>query len=125
MKKVLATLLLLLTVSAISFGQGRGPRSSNPEESARNTVSRLDQELKLSPAQKDSVYAISLASAKARQELFQQGQNGDREQTMTRMRELRQKTDERILSVLTADQQKAYQKMTADRPSGGPRRNGP
>jgi len=110
----------------LSFAQQRG--RSTPEESAKRTSERLAEELKLSAAQKDSVYAYSLAQSKAMQQAFQNNGNGDRQQMGEKMRELRTQTDKKILSVLDDNQKKAYTKLTEERANrmrqGGGRRGG-
>lgn len=103
----------VLMMVGLSFAQQRG--GSTPEESAKRMSERLEKELKLSTAQKDSVYAYSLAQSKAMREAFQNNRNGDRAQMGEKMRGLRKQTDEKILSVLDANQKKAYAKLIEDR----------
>ncbi len=106
---------MLLGVASFSIAQQPGRGFSNPEESAKRTAERLEKELKLTAAQKDSVYAYSLAQSKAMQQAFQGNKDGDREQLGKKMRELRTQTDEKILSVLDSDQKKAYNKLIEGR----------
>lgn len=117
---------MLLVVAGLSFAQQR--TRSTPEESAKRTSERLAEELKLSAAQKDSVYAYSLAQSKAMQQAFQNNRDGDRQQMGEKMRELRTQTDKKILSVLDDNQKKAYTKLTEERANrmrqGGGRRGG-
>lgn len=112
----------------LSFGQQRGRGFDNPEENAKQTSERLEKELGLSAAQKDSVYAYTLEQGKVMREAFQNNQGGDRQQVMDKMRELRAQTDKKILSVLDADQKKAYEKLVEERANrmrqGGSRRGG-
>ncbi len=118
--------VVLLLVAGLSVAQQRGGRGfGNPEENAKQTAERLEKELKLSPAQKDSVYAYSLEQGKAMRQAFERG-GEDRQQVMGKMRELRTQTDQKILAVLDATQKKAYEKIVEERASrmrqgGGPR----
>ena len=119
----------LLLAVGLSFAQQRGRGFSNPEENAKRTSERLEKELVLSAAQKDSVYAYSLEQSKAMQQVFQGNENGDRRQVMSKMRELRKQTDKKILSVLDDNQKKAYEKLVEERATrmrqgGGRRGNG-
>ncbi len=116
----------LLMMVGLSFAQQRG--RSTPEESAKRASERLEKELKLSAAQKDSVYAYSLAQSKAMQQAFQNNRDGDRQQMGEKMRELRTQTDTKILSILDNNQKKAYTKLIEERANrmrqGGGRRSG-
>jgi len=85
MKKSLLLMSMLLVVAGLSFAQQR--TRSTPEESAKRTSERLAEELKLSAAQKDSVYAYSLAQSTAMQQAFQNNRDGDRQQMGEKMRE--------------------------------------
>lgn len=118
----------LLVIVGFSFAQQRGRGFGTPEENAKRTTERLEKELKLSAAQKDSVYTYSLEQAKTMQQAFQNNQNGDRREMMDKMRELRQQTDKKILSVLDDSQKTAYEKIVQERASrmrqGGGRRGG-
>lgn len=88
----------------------------------------MEKELKLTEVQKDSVYAYTLAQGEAMQQAFQNNQRGDRQQLMGKMRELREQTDNKILSILDDRQKKGYEKVVAERASrmqqGGGRRGG-
>lgn len=128
MKQGLLTVATILVAVVVTFAQQRGGRGfGNPEENAKQNAERLEKELKLSSVQKDSVYAYSLAQSKAMQQAFQGG-NGDRQQMMGKMRELREQTDKKILTVLDDNQKKAYEKLVKERanrqgpPGGGQRR---
>ncbi|MGK6350489.1 hypothetical protein [Parapedobacter sp. DT-150] len=129
MKTGILTAMTLLMAVGLSVAQqgGRGGFGT-PEENAKRTTERLEQELKLSASQKDSVYAYTLAQGKAMREAFQNSQDGDRQQRMGKMRELRDQTDQKILSVLDDEQKKAYKKIAEERAArmrqGGGRRGG-
>ena len=119
---------MLLVAVGLSFAQQRGRGFGNPEENAKRTSERLEKELTLSAAQKDSVYAYSLAQSKAMQQAFQNNRDGDRQQMGEKMRELRTQTDKKILAVLDDNQKKAYTKLMEERANrmsqGGGRRGG-
>lgn len=118
----------LLIAVGLSFAQQRGRGFNNPEENAQRTSERLEKELALSAAQKDSVYAYSLEQSKAMQQVFKDNEKGDRQQVMGKMRELRKQTDKKILSVLDDSQKKTYEKLVEERANrmrqGGRRRGG-
>src|SRR5690606_41366076 len=114
MKKCILMTTALLMMVGLSFAQQRG--RSTPEERAQRTTEHLEKELKLTAAQKDSVYAYSLAQGKAMRAAFQNNGNGDRAQMAEKMRELRKQTDEKILSILDTDQKTAYTTLTEGRP---------
>lgn len=119
-------MMALLMMVGLSFAQQRG--RSTPEENAKRTSERLEKALKLSAAQKDSVYAYSLAQSEAMRQAFQNNSDGDRQQMGEKMRELRKQTDTKILSVLDDNQKKAYTKLIEERADrmrqGGSRRGG-
>jgi len=128
MKGSILTVATLLMAVGLSFAQQGGRNFGTPEENAKRTADQLEKELNLSAAQKDSVYAYTLEQGKAMRQAFQDNQNGDRQQMMGKMRELRTQTDKKILAVLDADQKKAYEKVIEERASrmrqGGGRRGG-
>ncbi len=125
MKKCMLTGFMVLIAVGLSFAQQGGGRGfGNPEENAKRTVEQLEKELKLTGAQKDSVYAYTLAQGKAMQEAFQNNQGGDRQQLMGKMRELREQTDKKILSILDDNQKKAYEKIAEERASRMRQRGG-
>ncbi|WP_353129573.1 hypothetical protein [Parapedobacter pyrenivorans] len=128
MKKGFLMMAALLLTVGLSFAQQRGGGFSNPEENAKRTSERLEKELGLSTAQKDSVYAYSLEQSKAMRQVFQDNEHGDRQQVMGEMRKLREQTDQKIRSVLDDGQKKAYEKLVEERANrmrqGGGRRGG-
>jgi len=126
MKKCILMTTAMLMIAGLSFAQQRG--RSTPEERAKGMSERLEKALQLSAAQKDSVYAYSLAQSKAMRQAFQNNRNGDRQQMGEKRRELRKETDTKILSILDSDQKKAYTKLMEERANrmrqGGGRRSG-
>jgi len=116
MKKEFLAVAVFLLIAGFCFGQrGNNRGFGTPEENAERTTERLEKELELSTAQKDSVYSYTLEQGKRMQQIFQENQGGDRQQLMGKMRDLREETDKKIHSVLNADQQKAYEKMAEER----------
>jgi len=125
MKKGMLIMVSLLAAAGLSFAQpGNGRGFGTPEENAQRMTARLAEELKLSPAQRDSVYAYVLEQGKATRQLFQEGREGDREQMRTKMTALREETDRKILGILNDDQKIGYREWIAERQSrmrnGGP-----
>lgn len=124
MKKQFLAVAVFLLIAGSSFGQRSNRGFGTPEENAKRTSERLEKELGLSADQKDSVYAYTLEQGKNMQQIFQENQGGDRQQLMGKMRDLREQTDQKILSVLNADQQKAYKKMIEERAANRMRNGG-
>ncbi len=119
MRKVLLTCFVLAGALLFSYAQppqrgGQQGRMS-PEDRAKRTVEDLEKSLKLTKQQQDSVYAYSLTQAKEQQALFQQGQDGDRQAMMGKMREIRANTDKKIRTILNDDQKAAYDKLMKER----------
>lgn len=116
MKRIILTTGVLLMTAALVFGQQRQGRSfGTPEENARRSAERRAEELQLSDAQKDSVYAITLAGRKAMEQAFREQREDQRGQLMGKMRELRSERDQKILSILDENQKKAYEKLMEER----------
>lgn len=107
-----------MAVLVYSQAQQRGGRM-NPEERAKRTVETLEQSLKLTAPQKDSVYAYSLEQAKEQQALFQQAGDGGRAGIMEKMRVIREKTDTKIKAVLDETQKKQYDEQMKERQGRG------
>lgn len=57
-------LMLLATATIAQEKQGNGGWQRAPEDQAKNTVERLDKQLKLSQSQKDSIYVYALDLSK-------------------------------------------------------------
>ncbi|GAA4144100.1 hypothetical protein GCM10022216_26670 [Sphingobacterium kyonggiense] len=123
MKKLILSAAILCAVVTFSNAQDRPQREGtrNPEEMAKRMVERLDQELKLSPAQKDSILKWNQASAVKQQAIFQD-EKESREAKMEKMKTLRQEQQTKIKSILTDEQKVKYEEMSKRTPERGQRR---
>lgn len=123
MKKLILSAAILCAVVTFSNAQDRPQREGtrNPEEMAKRMVERLDQELKLSPAQKDSILKWNQASAVKQQAIFQD-EKESREAKMEKMKALRQEQQTKIKSILTDEQKVKYEEMSKRTPERGQRR---
>ena len=106
---------ILGMTSFASAQQSRGGMRMDPEQRAKRSVDMLNKELTLTQAQKDSIYVFSLDEAKKQQELFQQGDANNRRANFEKMKGIRQESQEKIKKVLTAEQQKTYDKLLQER----------
>ena len=105
-----AFLLLGISVMAQDHqGRNAGMGQRSPEEQAKNRVERLDKTLKLSQEQKDSIYVYALDASKKQQELFKK--SDDRKANFEEMKTLRQSSDSKIKSFLTAEQVTSYEQL--------------
>ncbi|MGN5955637.1 hypothetical protein ACP6L2_13580 [Sphingobacterium lactis] len=123
MKKLILSAAILCAAVTFSNAQDRPQREGtrNPEEMAKRMVERLDQELKLSPAQKDSILKWNQASAVKQQAIFQD-EKESREAKMEKMKALRQEQQTKIKSILTDEQKVKYEEMSKRTPERGQRR---
>lgn len=99
-------LMLLATATIAQEKQGNGGWQRAPEDQAKNTVERLDKQLKLSQSQKDSIYVYALDLSKKQQELFKS--TDDRKAAFEKIQPIRLNTDAKIKSFLTPEQSKSY-----------------
>lgn len=117
MKKLLLICAFVVGVSAVSFAQdnnggqngGRGRRGGTPTQ----MTSRLKEQLSLTDDQVAKVTAIYTAQAKV-QDSLRTASNGDRQAIRPAMTALRKTTNDKILTVLTADQAEKFKKQLAD-----------
>jgi len=123
MKKLILSAAILCAAVTFSNAQDRPQREGtrNPEEMAKRMVERLDQELKLSPAQKDSILKWNQASAVKQQAIFQD-EKESREAKMEKMKALREEQQTKIKSILTDEQKVKYEEMSKRTPERGQRR---
>ncbi|MGV6945951.1 hypothetical protein [Sphingobacterium kyonggiense] len=123
MKKLILSAAILCAAVTFSNAQDRPQREGtrNPEEMAKRMVERLDQELKLSPAQKDSILKWNQASAVKQQAIFQD-EKESRDAKMEKMKALRQEQQTKIKSILTDEQKVKYEEMSKRTPERGQRR---
>jgi len=87
--------------------------------------------LQLTDAQKQEINAINEDSRREMRELFQGGRDGDREAARTKLAELREFTNEKLLAVLTDAQRAKWDELTGapfkgeiERPNFGRGRDG-
>lgn len=121
--KTIKILLAVAFLATLSITPALAQNRFNPQEMAkRQSQYVFDNMSGLSVAQKDSIQAIFLDFGNKFQEVFQNN-SGDRQAMRSQMMQLRTERDNRIKSVLTADQFKQYQdlmqKMRNSRRRGG------
>jgi Spy/CpxP family protein refolding chaperone len=97
---------LFATATVAQEKQNNSGWQRTPEDQAKNTVERLDKQLKLSQNQKDSIYVYALDLSKKQQDLFKN--TDDRKAAFEKIQPLRQTTDAKIKSFLTPEQSKSY-----------------
>lgn len=123
MKKIMTLVAAGLLTIGISSAQERGNRQNkSAEETAKEQVERLTQQLSLDKNQQDSVYRYALLANKEQRKLMESAPS-NREATFEKMRELRANTDKKIKTFLNADQIKKFEEEIKKRPQGGGRRN--
>lgn len=116
MKKNL--LLIALLAGAVSFSQAQQRPQRNPEEMAKRNVEMLEKQLSLTADQKTQVSAILLTQSKAMDSLRNaSGEQTDRQAMRSKMQEFQKDNQKKIMSILTDDQKKAYEKVIAERQS--------
>lgn len=97
---------LFATATVAQEKQSNPGWQRTPEDQAKNTIERLDKQLKLSQNQKDSIYVYALDLSKKQQDLFKN--TDDRKAAFEKIKPLRQATDAKIKSFLTPEQSKSY-----------------
>lgn len=111
MKRLILSAILFLGITATGFSQERPQRvQKSPEERAQKMTDALDQKLSLSATQKSEIYKINLERAKAAGD-FRKG----RKEAGSQKRDNFKASDDKILSVLTADQKVTYNEWKAQR----------
>jgi len=107
LKLALFGMMALFATAAVAQEKQNNPGwQRTPEDQAKNTVERLDKQLKLSQNQKDSIYVYALDLSKKQQDLFKN--TDDRKAAFEKNQPLRQTTDAKIKSFLTPEQSKSY-----------------
>lgn len=107
LKLALFGMMALFATAAVAKEKQNNPGwQRTPEDQAKNTVERLDKQLKLSQNQKDSIYVYALDLSKKQQDLFKN--TDDRKAAFEKIQPLRQTTDAKIKSFLTPEQSKSY-----------------
>ncbi|WP_118196687.1 hypothetical protein [Albibacterium indicum] len=108
MKKI-TLLILALTVSGFAFSQERGrKRISSPEDQAKRSTEIMTKQLDLTAEQKEKVYALNLDRAKETQAKMAE-QRDDLKKRTEKMREARKMHNEKVKSVLTAEQKEKWE----------------
>lgn len=107
LKLALFGMMALFATATVAQEKQNNPGwQRTPEDQAKNTVERLDKQLKLSQNQKDSIYVYALDLSKKQQDLFKN--TDDRKAAFEKIQPLRQTTDAKIKSFLTPEQIKSY-----------------
>jgi len=107
LKLALFGMMALFATATVAQEKQNNPGwQRTPEDQAKNTVERLDKQLKLSQNQKDSIYVYALDLSKKQQDLFKN--TDDRKAAFEKIQPLRQTTDAKIKSFLTPEQSKSY-----------------
>jgi len=122
MKKIMTFVVAGLLTIGISFAQDSGSRQKRtPEEMAKAKIERLTEQLALSQTQQDSIYKYALLASKEQRELMKSA-GDNREATFEKMRVLRDNSDKKIKTFLTAEQLKKYEDEVKNNPQAGRRR---
>jgi len=107
LKLALFGMMALFATATVAQEKQNNPGwQRTPEDQAKNTVERLDKQLKLSQNKKDSIYVYALDLSKKQQDLFKN--TDDRKAAFEKNQPLRQTTDAKIKSFLTPEQSKSY-----------------
>lgn len=103
---LIGTLMLLAITTMAQERQRGGGQQRSAEDQAKNTIERLDKQLKLSQSQKDSIYVYALDLSKKQHDVFKSTE--DRKLAFEKIQPLRQASDAKIKSFLTPEQSKSY-----------------
>jgi protein CpxP len=114
MKKLMMVCGLALGVFTMANAQTENRKMITPEERAKKQTEKLAENLKLSDAQKAKVLNIYTAQAKEQSKQMVEAKKAHQQARQERMAQLA-KNEKELQSVLTADQQKAYDTMKAER----------
>lgn len=110
MKKLFLTGVSLLFALTLTFAQ-----SGNPEDKAREKVTKLTEKLTLTDEQQTSVYDIVLEHAKAKQALKADATQSPEALAEAKNR-LQETTDAQIKEKLSDEQKTLYDRIIAERP---------
>jgi len=109
MKKVLLMCAFVVGVSAVSFAQGGGRTRMTPEKQ----VERLKTTLSMTDDQAAKATTIITDQGKVMDSL-RKASNNDWQSMRPAMTKLRKATSDKIMAILTPDQQTVYKKQLAD-----------
>ncbi|RVT97280.1 hypothetical protein EOD41_19135 [Mucilaginibacter limnophilus] len=113
MKKLIFSMALVIGLGSLASAQTKERKHIAPQQRAEIRSKKLAGELKLTADQSAKVNAILLAQANSLDSLrtIKSTEKGDKRAAV---RNIMQNTDNRLNTVLTADQQKAYAQLKAD-----------
>ncbi|MDA3816062.1 MAG: DUF4890 domain-containing protein [Prolixibacteraceae bacterium] len=117
MKRTLITIFTILFISVLSFAQppgGQG-RQFDPEEMIKRQTEQMTTDLNLNEEQTQKVQALNEKYGEKMGEIFQNAQQGDREQMREKMDSLRTTKDVELKEVLSDEQFKKHQKIQEGR----------
>ena len=97
--------LCLLTVSVFSFGQEKTKQRKTPEQRAEMMTNRLDEEVKLTPEQREKIYGINLRSAEKVAKIRKDTEMTD-EQRHEKLKKHRMDVKKQVMAELTDEQRK-------------------
>lgn len=110
MKKLFLTGISLLFALTLTFAQ-----NANPEDKAKEKVTKLTEKLTLTDEQQTSIYDIVLEHVKAKQALKADASQSPEALAEAKSR-LQETTDAQIKEKLSDEQKAAYDRIIADRP---------
>ena len=111
---VIAVLALgsFLATSNLAMAQDQKGGQRRGGGSVEQRMERMNEQLKLTDAQKPKVKAVLEESQKARQEL--RSENGAPQERREKMRAIMEKENKKLKEILTADQYSKHEKMLED-----------
>ncbi len=110
MKKLILTGLSFLFALTLTFAQ-----DANPEDKAKEKVTKLTEKLTLTDEQQTSIYDIVLEHAKAKQALKADASQSPEALAEAKTR-LQETTDAQIKEKLSDEQKTLYDRIIAERP---------
>jgi len=110
MKKLFLTGISLLFALTLTFAQ-----DANPEDKAKEKVTKLTEKLTLTDEQQTSIYDIVLEHAKAKQALKADASQSPEALAEAKTR-LQETTDAQIKEKLSDEQKTLYDRIIAERP---------
>lgn len=110
MKKLFLTGISLLFALTLTFAQDK-----NPEDKAKEKVTKLTEKLTLTDEQQTSIYDIVLEHAKAKEALKADATQSPEAVTESKNR-LQETTDAQIKDQLSDEQKPLYDKIISERP---------
>lgn len=133
MKKILLSLVVIITIQLSSIAQGGGFQRQTPQEQAAKIIHVLDSAFKLTPANAAKLDTALTILYKAQndkmREIMSSGERPDRETMMAERKKYSDARDEMIKLMITKDQFDIWKNtiepgMRPQRPGGGNRPSG-